>query len=67
MEEKHTVAKQRPIVSPDCLFQVFSTAPYLSALTLCIRSDSNTHVVGSKSFWPDIQKPRQMENAVRDI
>ena len=24
-------------------------------------------VVGSKSFRPDIQKPRQMENAVRDI
>ena len=22
---------------------------------------------GSKSFRPDIQKPRQMENAVRDI
>ena len=26
-----------------------------------------TNVVGSKSFRPDIQKPRQMENAVRDI
>ena len=26
-----------------------------------------TYVVGSKSFWPDIQKPRHMENAVRDI
>ena len=25
------------------------------------------HVVGSKSFRPDTQKPRQMENAVRDI
>ena len=25
------------------------------------------YVVGSKSFPPDIQKPRQMENAVRDI
>ena len=24
------------------------------------------YVVGSKSFRPDIQKPRQMENAVRD-
>ena len=24
-------------------------------------------VVGSKSFRPDIQKPRQMENTVRDI
>ena len=26
-----------------------------------------TYVVGSKSFRPDVQKPRQMENAVRDI
>ena len=25
------------------------------------------YVVGSKSFRPDIQKSRQMENAVRDI
>ena len=25
------------------------------------------YVVGSKSFRPDIQKPRQMENAVRGI
>ena len=25
------------------------------------------YVVGSQSFRPDIQKPRQMENAVRDI
>ena len=25
------------------------------------------YVVGFKSFRPDIQKPRQMENAVRDI
>ena len=25
------------------------------------------YVVGSKSFRPDIQKPRQMENAVGDI
>ena len=25
------------------------------------------YVVGSKSFRPDIQKPHQMENAVRDI
>ena len=27
----------------------------------------NTYAVGSKSFRPDIQKPHQMENAVRDI
>ena len=26
-----------------------------------------TYVVGSKSFRPDTQKPRQMENAVRVI
>ena len=26
-----------------------------------------TYEVGSKSFRPDIQKPRQMENAARDI
>ena len=26
-----------------------------------------TYVAGSKSSRPDIQKPRQMENAVRDI
>ena len=25
------------------------------------------YVVGSKRFRPDIQKPHQMENAVRDI
>ena len=25
------------------------------------------YVVGSKTFRPDIQKPRQMENAVRGI
>ena len=25
------------------------------------------YVVGSKHFRPDIQKPRQIENAVRDI
>ena len=27
----------------------------------------NTYVVGSKIFRPDRQKPRQVENAVRDI
>ena len=29
--------------------------------------EERVYVVGSKSFRPDIQKPRQMENAVRDI
>ena len=27
----------------------------------------HVYVVGSKTFRPDLQKPRQMENAVRDI
>ena len=34
---------------------------YLCVYVLC------KCVVGSESFWPDIQKLRQMENAVRDI
>ena len=29
--------------------------------------DPTMYVVGSKIFRPDIQKPRQMENAVRNI
>ena len=29
--------------------------------------DVGAYVIGSKSFRPDVQKPRQMENAVRDI
>ena len=28
---------------------------------------TDVYVVGSKSFRPDIQKPRQMESAVKDI
>ena len=32
-----------------------------------IRKKEQTFVVGSKCFRPDIQKPRQMENTVRDI
>ena len=32
-----------------------------------IQNTAWKYVVGSKSFRPDIQKPRQMENAVRDI
>ena len=37
--------------------------------TLVIRPvlPTETYVVGSKSFRSDIQMPRQMENAVRDI
>ena len=33
----------------------------------CRSSFAGKYVEGSKSFRPDIQKPRQMENAVRDI
>ena len=29
--------------------------------------NGSIYIVGSKSFRPDVQKPRQMENAVRDI
>ena len=36
----------------------------IAAITLLTQ---NRYVVGSKSFRPDIQKPCQMENAVRDI
>ena len=32
-----------------------------------LKHRTQMYVVGSKSFRPDIQKPRQMENAVRDI
>ena len=28
---------------------------------------SGNYVIGSKSFWPDIQKPCQMEKAARDM
>ena len=34
---------------------------------LVIIQINNSYVVGSKSFRPDIQKPRQMENAVTAI
>ena len=34
---------------------------------ICVYIYTYTYVVGSKSFRPDIQKPRQIENAVRDI
>ena len=32
-----------------------------------LRDKNETYAAGSKSFRPDIQKPRQMENIVRDI
>ena len=36
-------------------------------LNWCIVTDKERYVIGSKSFRPDIQKPRQMENVVRGI
>ena len=41
------------------------TVRYVDWIHLVQKSEQ--YVVGSKSFRPDIQKPRQMENAVRDI
>ena len=41
----------------------FSTSKSSAQFAQVLKS----YVVGSKSFRPDIQKPRQMENAVRDI
>ena len=34
---------------------------------LNIMGSAMQYVVGSKCFRPDLQKPRQLENAVRDI
>ena len=44
----------------------------MSSLAVCVvekegKTTNITYVVGSKSFRPDIQKPRQMENDVRGI
>ena len=40
----------------------------MKLIFLCLNfSNGFIYVVGSKSFRPDTQKPRQMENAVRDI
>ena len=39
----------------------------LQQINNCQKHNFVNYVVGSKSFRPDIQKPRQMENAVRDI
>ena len=49
---------------------IFST--YLNKSPQCYKNSSSgsrvdTYVVGSKSFRPDIQKPRQMENTVSAI
>jgi hypothetical protein len=44
-------------------------AEYFSARDKAFTEGLNVpgYIVGSKGFRPDIQKPRQMENAVRDI
>ena len=39
----------------------------MAFITMCVTTTVMTYVVGSKIFRPDIQKPRQMENSVRDI
>ena len=45
-----------------------SKLPAILPVSLCMAViSSQTYVVGSKSFRPDIQKPRQMVDAVRDI
>ena len=43
------------------------TPPNLLGMDLGFAYANRKYVVGSKSLRPDIQKPRQMENAVRDI
>ena len=40
---------------------------HLVGLYTYYKMKHGAYVVGSKSFRPDIQKPRQMEDAVRDI
>ena len=39
----------------------------VSIRKIYLKMQFTTYVVGSKSFRPDIEKPRQMENAVKDI
>jgi hypothetical protein len=45
----------------------YYTIIFSSSSCLCTCNTWHIYVVRSKSFRPDIQKPRQMENAVRDI
>ena len=56
------------------LFKFITTNPlhvsnglFILRRQFTIHAVYDIYVVGSKSFRPDIQKPRQMENAVRDI
>ena len=55
-----------------CIFMFMSRSVILRMRkvsdTSCLQNqNSQTYLLGSKSFRPDIQNPRQMENAVRDI
>ena len=56
--------KHDKIIRPNHIHDIL--AMFLTSFT-SQRDVRHTYVVGSKSFRPDIQKPRQMENAVRDI
>ena len=50
------------------LFALLCFVKYRSLRNLYLKiSVRYTYVEGSKRFRPDIQKPRRMENAVRDI
>ena len=51
---------------------LYSEIQYLANVKSFIKKHRTQNIknklhIGSKSFRPDIQKPRQMENAVRDI
>ena len=57
---KHTWENSKS--SPCILFEV-----YCGQLFELLLNILEIYVAGSKIFRPDIQKPRQMENALRDI
>ena len=58
---------QRIYYITDVLSLLFNISLENTFLKMATIRGQNTYVVGSKSFRPDIQKPHQMENAVRDI
>ena len=49
------------------MMNIFNRAVSIFKIDTSFSTMSLFYVVGSKSFRPDIQKPRQMESAVRDI
>ena len=51
----------------DCVGSQDETVRVFPSYSFQIKVAPYTYVVGSKSFRPDIQKPRQMENAVSEI